>query len=95
MALQTTDVRPLDPNIYTGPTRMMSGPVRMRSVTLDTPYGEFASWLYVGTSGDVSIVEWDGTTIVLSGLAAGIWHNIGSLMINTADTTATDMVWGS
>ncbi len=95
MALITVDVKPLDPYIYTGPTRMMSGPVRMRSVTADTAYGEFASWLYVGTTGNVSIVEWDGTTIVLNNLLAGVWHNIGSIMINSVGTAATGIVWGS
>jgi len=95
MALNTLDVKPLDPNIKTGPTRVMSGPVRMRSVTLDTPYGEFATWLYVGVTGDVSLVEWDGTTIVLTGLAAGVWHPIYSLQINSSGTTASNIVWAS
>jgi hypothetical protein len=67
----------------------------MRSVVLDIAYGEFATWLYVGVTGDVSLIEWDGTTIILTGLAAGVWHPIYSLQINSAGTTATDMVWGS
>ncbi len=95
MALNILNVQPLDPNLKTGPTRVMSGPVRMRAVTPDTAYGEFATWLYVGVTGDVSIVEWDGTTIVLTGLAAGVWHPIYSLMVNSAGTTATNMAWAS
>lgn len=95
MALNTLDVRPIDPNLKTGPSRIMSGPVRMRAVTLDTAYGEFATWLYVGVTGNVSLVEWDGTTIVLTGLAAGVWHPIYSLMINSSGTTAINIAWAS
>jgi len=95
MALNTLNVMPLDPNIKTGPTRVMSGPVRMRTVTLDTPYGEFATWLYVGVTGNVSLIEWDGTTIVLTNLAAGVWHPIYSLQVNSSGTTASGLVWAS
>lgn len=95
MALNTLDVKPIDPNLKTGPSRIMSGPVRMRTVTLDAAYGEFATWLYVGVTGDISVVEWDGTTIVLTGLAAGVWHPIYSLMINSVGTTATNICWAS
>ena len=95
MALNILDVKPIDPNLKTGPSRIMSGPVRMRSAVLDTPYGEFATWLYVGVTGNVNLTQWDGTTITLVGLAAGVWHPIYSLMINTAGTAATNILWGS
>lgn len=95
MAIRTLDVHPIDPNLKTGPSRIMSGPVRMRDVVLDTAYGEFATWLYVGVTGNISIVEWDGTTQVLVGLVAGVWHPIYSIMVNSAGTTATNIVWGS
>lgn len=95
MALTIYDVGRLDPYAYTGPTRVMAGVARTGDVTLDTAYGEFARWLYVGTAGDVSYVKWDGTTQVLVGLAAGVWHPIYSLMVNTAGTTALSLVWGS
>ncbi len=89
------DVRPIDPNLKTGPSRIMSGPVRMRDVVLDTPYGEFATWLYLGVAGDVSLTQWDGTDITLKGLVAGVWHPIYSLRINSSGTAATNIVWGS
>ncbi len=95
MSLTTLNVQPIDPNLKTGPSRIMSGPVRMRTVTLDTAYGEFATWLYVGVSGDVNITEWDGTNITLVGLAAGVWHPIYSIRVNTAGTGATSICWGS
>lgn len=95
MALVTLDVHALDPNMKTGPTRIMSGPVRIRPVVLDTPYNEFATWLYAGVQGDVSIVEWDGTVITIPALAAGVWHPIFSIQVNTAATTATGLLWAS
>jgi hypothetical protein len=99
-SLAKVTVPPLDPNAYTGPTRVMSGVARTGTVTLDTPYGtggnpEFARWLYCGVQGDVSYVKWDGTTQLLTGLAAGVWHPIYSLLVNSGTTTAGGMVWGS
>lgn len=93
--IQRQDVPPLDGNTYTGPTRTMSGVARTLSPTSDVQYGEKMRWLYVGASGDVSYVKWDGTTQVLVGLAAGVFHPIYSLMINSASTTATGIVVGS
>jgi len=100
MAVQLITVPALDPNAYTGPTRVMSGVARTGSVTLDTYYGangsvEFARWLYVGVTGNVSYTKWDGTNQTLVGLAAGVWHPIFSIRVNTASTTATSLVWGS
>ena len=93
--VQTTVIPPIDPYIKTGPTRMMSGPVRIRNVVLDTPYGEYATWLYVGTTGNVEITEWDGTVILIPGLAAGVWHPIYSLQVSSALTTAANILWAS
>lgn len=100
MALPTVNIPPLDPLGFTGPTRVMAGVARTGDVVLDTPYGatgipEYARWLYVGTTGNVSYVKWDGTSQTLTGLAEGVWHPIYSKMINTAGTTASNLVWGS
>lgn len=95
MALNIVNVMPLDPYLKTGPSRIMSGPVRIRTATPGTPYGEFATWLYVGVTGNVSIIEWDGTSITMTGLAAGVWHPVYSLGVNTVGTTATGILWGS
>jgi hypothetical protein len=100
MALAVVVVPPLDPSIFTGPTRVMAGVARTGSVTLDTPYGtngfsEFARWLYVGVAGNVTYVKWDGTTQLLVGLAAGVWHPIYSIQVNSSGTNATSLVWGS
>jgi hypothetical protein len=94
-------IPPLDPNLYTGIARLTSnGPARTGNVTLDSRYGanglpEFASWLYVGTAGNVTYVKWDGTTQLLTNLAAGRWHQIYSQQVNTAGTSASGLVWGS
>lgn len=88
-------IPPLDPYNFTGPVRELAGVVKTLTPTLGTPYGEFMRWIYVGASGDVSVVKWDGTTQLLSGLAAGVWHPIHSISINTAGTTATGIVVGS
>lgn len=96
MALnQIQDVPPLDGNTFTGPTRTMAGIARTLSPTNDVAYGEKMRWIYVGTTGDLSYVKWDGTTQVLVGLAAGVWHPIYSLMINSVSTTASNIVVGS
>lgn len=100
MAVQLSVLSPLDPNAYTGPTRVMSGVAKTDDATLDTYYGsnnsvEFARWLYVGVTGDVSYTKWDGTTQTLVGLASGVWHPIFSIKVNSVGTTATNLVWGS
>lgn len=95
MSLTTVDVNKIDPYLKTGPSRIMSGPVRMRAVTPDTAYGEFATWLYLGGAGNVNITCWDGTTITITGLVAGVWHPIYSIAVNSAGTTATNMLFGS
>ena len=100
MAVQLVNVPALDPNAYTGPTRVMAGVARTGTVTTNTMYGdngsvEFARCLYAGVTGKVSYRNWDGTDQTLIGLAAGVWHPIFSIMVNTAGTTATGLVWGS
>lgn len=100
MAVQLVNIPALDPNIFTGPTRVMSGVARTGDVVADTMYGangavEFARWLYCAVSGAVSYRKWDGTDQTLTGLAAGVWHPIYSIRVNSSGTTATGLVWGS
>lgn len=96
VALITLNISPIDPDNFTGPTRQLSGPARSGDVILDTPYGEFARWLWVGVTGTISYIKWDGTTQVLPGSAvAGVWHPIHSIGINSSGTTASGLVWGS
>ncbi len=104
MSLPTKESAPLDPNLWTGMARFLGHPVRTDSVVLDVPYGtlgnaEFATWLYVGVTGNINYVKWDGTSQTLIGVLGGRWHRIPSIMINTGAggdaTTATNLVWGS
>lgn len=100
MTIQTIIIPPLDPNGFTGPTRVMSGIARTGTVTLDIPYYtngvlDYARWLYVGVTGNITYVKWDGTTQLLSNVAAGIWHPIYSVQVNSSGTTASSLVWGS
>lgn len=96
MTLQNIqNVPPLDGNTFTGPTRTMSGVARTLDVSLDSQYGEKMRWLYVGVSGNLSYVKWDGTTQVLINIASGVFHPIYSLMVNSSGTSATNIVVGS
>lgn len=67
----------------------------MRPVTLDTEYGQYAKWLYLGTAGDVSYVGWDGVTVNMVALLAGALHPIFSTKINSSGTTAANILWGA
>lgn len=96
MAYQYYDIGKLDPFIYTGPTRAKAATaVRTLTPTQDVDYGEYMSLLYVGVTGNVSYVKWDGTSQTLNNVAAGIWHRIGTRQINSSGTTATGIVVGS
>lgn len=106
MAAPIVNIPPLDPNLCTAQVRTLGGPARTGTITYDTgftnsttPPGvlEFGRWLYVGTTGNLSYVKWDGTTETLPNLAAGIWHPIFAKSVNTTGTTiaANQLRWGS
>jgi hypothetical protein len=100
MSQKTIEVSPLDPTLFTGMQRLLAGPARTGNITVDVPYGtlgraEYARWIYVGTTGNLSYVKWDGTTQVLNAITAGIWHPIYSIMVNSSGTSASNLVWGS
>lgn len=94
-SIVTTNLDPMSMNSQ--PQRPLAGVVRSGTVTYDTDYGEYARWLYIGTSGNVSYIKWDGTTQTLPSLSAGVWHPICSTRINSAGTTVAAAVifWGS
>jgi hypothetical protein len=93
--IQQQTVPPLDGNTYTGPTRTMSGVARFLTPSLDVQYGEKMRWIYVGVAGNLSFVDYNGNTQTLVGLAAGVFHPIYSLQINSSGTTATNILVGS
>jgi hypothetical protein len=67
-------VSSLDPNcVLQGISRAMVGAVKFGAVTYDVQYGEFARWIWVGAAGDLAFQAWDGTTVFIPGLAAGLY----------------------
>lgn len=101
MTTLTFPSSPADPNNFTGQVRELAGIGRTGTVTYDVQYGypipEFARWIYIGTSGDLSYTKWDGTIETLPNLASGFWHPIHSTMVNSSGTTisANQLRWGS
>lgn len=89
------DVPPLDPGNMTGPTRLLGPAVDLNPVVLDTPYPNAARYLYVSVTGDVNIVKWNGESQLIENLLPGALHPIGSLMVNSTNTTASGILWGS
>lgn len=95
MAIQGYPTPPLDFNLFTGPTRMLSGPSRYIVPSVNVPYGEVMRWMYVGVTGNVVFLAPDAVTqVTLIGLASSVWHPINSLAI-LSGTTATGIVLGS
>lgn len=99
MSLPKHPSSPLDPNLWTGPSRFNGPPIRIGAVTEDLPYGangaaEYATWLYVGGAGNVTIIDWRGNAIQMIAPTVGVWHWVGSTMVTSA-TTATNLLWGS
>lgn len=89
----------LDPgSLLESPARPLTGVVKTGTVTpSDTAQygtGIYARWLYVGVTGNITYVNWDGTTTLLSNIAAGVWHPICSISVMATGTTATSLVWG-
>ena len=90
-----TNIGPLDANLYTGPTRMEGfTTARTGTVVLDEAYGEFATRLWVGVSGDITLVNWDGTLQLFTNVPVGFFDHC-SVQVNTAGTSASELVWTS
>ena len=63
----------------------------MQSVTLDAGVSPTRG-IYVGGTGNVSVVMTSGKTVVLTALAAGMIHPISVTRVNTTGTTATNIL---
>lgn len=59
---------------------------------LDTTFVDLPRGIYVGTAGDVSLVMPSGNTVLYKNMAAGVTHAKIFSRINSAGTTATDLV---
>lgn len=80
-----------------GPGRLLCGPVKTGSVTYDVDYGVFGRWIYVGTSGDLTYMKYDGTLEFLPNMISGVWHPILSIRILSSgtDIPANQLRWGN
>lgn len=75
--------------------RPLEGIVKARAVTLDADHPEYARWILLDVAGPLSYVGWDGVTVVLPILSAGVFHPIFSKRVNSSGTTATNLVWAN
>lgn len=96
MAVQFQEIEPYC-ETQSNPVRSLTGIIDMGTVSPGTYYGEgiTARWLYVGVTGNVTIIKIDGTTQTLATLAAGVFHPIHHIGIATSGTTAGSLVWGN
>ncbi len=88
----------LDPNTsLQGLTRGLGGIARSGPITYDVDYGEYARWIYVGATGNIAYLRWDGTVGDMPSAASGVWHPVLSIRIISAGTTvaANQIRWGS
>ena len=91
-------VQKLNPGDYVNcpPIRCNTGPINTGTVTYDVDFGEYARWIYVAQTGNLSYVKWDGSTELLEGLPVGLYQ-IPAIRVNTTNTTipAAKLRWGS
>ena len=100
MGTQTIVIPQMEPaGGFPNPYRTWNGIINAGPVTYDTNYGEgiYAKYLYVGTTGNVTITKIDGTNYTLPNMAAGIWHPVWSIGIASSGTTvaAAQLFWGN
>lgn len=50
--------------------------------------------IYVGATGNVNIIDDEGTTVLMTALAAGVWHPVSARVILNTSTTATTILAG-
>jgi len=50
--------------------------------------------IYVGVSGNVTIVTADGQTVLMVNLVSGVWHPIRAMKIKSSGTAATSILAG-
>lgn len=100
MALKVLILPTFDPNKLFEASRTLCGPIQTGTVTVDVLFGGhmgaplYARWLWVGVSGDVTYVKYDGTAQQLPNMIAGVWHPVFGVMVTSAGTNATGLVWG-
>lgn len=56
------------------------------------PSSPYTRGIYVGVTGDLSVLMVDGSTATFVGVAAGVIHPIAVVRVNETDTTATNLI---
>ena len=62
------------------------------TAAFDSPLSRPIRAVYVGGSGDLEVVDLTDSTSTFVGLSAGVLHPLAFKQINSAGTTATDIV---
>jgi hypothetical protein len=52
----------------------------------------YTKGIYIGTSGDLSVILRDGSTAIFKSISAGVIHPISATRINATGTTASNIV---
>lgn len=101
------DILPFDASNIQGIGRIVSGIQDTGAVTYDVQFTTtkldgsvvpvYGRYIYVGVTGNLSYVKYNGVTETLPNIVAGIWHPIFAIRINTSGTTiAANMLrWGN
>lgn len=54
--------------------------------------GSLTDWIYVGSTGDVVVVQQDGTAVTYAGVPTGQFLPVAARRINSTSTTASSLV---
>lgn len=65
---------------------------KFEAIILGTPFSTPARGIYVGADGNINIVGLDGTAVVFVGARAGSVIPVGCTAVNTASTTASNLI---
>jgi hypothetical protein len=71
---------------------MQNSAKNAEAVVTDTAFSYPCVGIYVGASGDVSVVMDGGATVVFVGVLAGSLLPVRASMVTTANTTASSML---
>lgn len=93
MAVANFPTFPYDFGNWTGPTRTISGFARGGAITPGTAYGEVARAIWVGGAGNIVVTLVDGSNLTFTAITAGTLLPIYSVLIISAGTTATNLIW--
>jgi len=103
MAAQAFDVGNFDPYKALEQSRTVAGVIKTGAITYDIDFLDpnnnpiYSRWIYIGTTGNISYIKWDGSTETLPNIAPGVWHPIFATRVLSSGTTiaANQLRWGA